>query len=348
MEHFNPPYRNRRTGLNIQAMFLCNNFFHLFAGISRETGWRYWSLKRLNFFTVWPPCKLIISLFFLVGVLRTRLLQKAILTCGEVFVSKDIYIYRIWVRTTTRGTLNKTGFFFAVGEFLLVDVKTLPISSPHSWTENQDGRSAPEAPEVVRAQGHMHPQQTALPQRKSRGPVRTALETLFFLATVRFSRKLTTPPQVLELQVHTPKQLQRVAAVAPKGDRDGGFEVAVCREPCARCYLGWCLFARLFPLVSTFKGAVSRYSVIFCAFLREQKMAVARASVADIRPDQSLAVRAAWQPGHQRWLLTWQCREPDKSSESCTASLVDGDRQHFCFQATRPEQGDIPFFKVQD
>ena len=31
-----------------------------------------------------------------------------------------------------------------------------------------------------------------------------------------------------------------------------------------------------------FKGAVSRYSVIFCAFLREQKMAVARASVADI------------------------------------------------------------------
>ena len=36
-----------------------------------------------------------------------------------------------------------------------------------------------EAPEVtvVRAQGHMHSQQTALPQRKSRGPVRTALET---------------------------------------------------------------------------------------------------------------------------------------------------------------------------
>ena len=32
------------------------------------------------------------------------------------------------------------------------------------------------------------------------------------------------------------------------------------------------------------KGAVSRYSVIFCAFLREQKMAVARASVADVRP----------------------------------------------------------------
>ena len=30
------------------------------------------------------------------------------------------------------------------------------------------------------------------------------------------------------------------------------------------------------------KGAVSRYSVIFCALLREQKMAVACASVADI------------------------------------------------------------------
>ena len=54
-----------------------------------------------------------------------------------------------------------------------------------------------EAPEVavVRAQGHMHSQQTALPQRKSRGPVRTALETFFFLPTVRFSRKITTPPQ---------------------------------------------------------------------------------------------------------------------------------------------------------
>ena len=42
-------------------------------------------------------------------------------------------------------------------------------------------------------------------------------------------------------------------------------------------------------------------------------MAVARASVADIRPE-SLAVRSAWQPGHLRWLLTsWQCREPTTS-----------------------------------
>ena len=28
---------------------------------------------------------------------------------------------------------------------------------------------------------------------------------------------------------------------------------------------------------------------------------------------ESLAVRAAWQPGHLRWLLTWQCREPKTS-----------------------------------
>ena len=78
-------------------------------------------------------------------------------------------------------------------------------------------------------------------------------------------------------------------------------------------------------------------------------MAVARASVADIRPG-SLAVRAAWQPGHLRWLHADMTvpRTNDKSSQSCTASLVDGDRQHFCFQATRPEQGDIPFFKVRD
>ena len=49
--------------------------------------------------------------------------------------------------------------------------------------------------------------------------------------------------------------------------------------------------------LTSFKGAVSRYSVIFALFLREQKMAVARASVADIR-SESLAVRAAWLPGH--------------------------------------------------
>ena len=43
-----------------------------------------------------------------------------------------------------------------------------------------------EAPEVVRAQGHMHSQQTALPQRQSRGPVRTALETYFFFSNSAF------------------------------------------------------------------------------------------------------------------------------------------------------------------
>ena len=34
------------------------------------------------------------------------------------------------------------------------------------------------------------------------------------------------------------------------------------------------------------KGAVSQYSVIFCAYLREEKMATAYASVADIGPLQ--------------------------------------------------------------
>ena len=69
---------------------------------------------------------------------------------------------------------------------------------------------------------HMHSQ-----QRKSRGPVRTASRNIFFLANSALSGKITTPPQVLELQVHTPEQLHaRVAAVAPKGVRNGGFKVA--------------------------------------------------------------------------------------------------------------------------
>ena len=100
---------------------------------------------------------------------------------------------------------------------------------------------------------------------------------------------------------------------------------------------------------------MSRYSVIFCAFFCVSKIwrllaQVSRTSI------WSLAVRAAWQPGH----LLRSCKAcplaadmtvpwtNDKSSQSCTVSLVDGDRQYFCFQATRPEQGDIPFFKVQD
>ena len=71
-------------------------------------------------------------------------------------------------------------------------------------------------------------------------------------------------------------------------------------------------------------------------------MAVARASVADIR-SESLAVRAA--PalaaciyGHLRSLLT---RQVEPELHCLKPSLVEGDRQHFCFQATRPEQGDI-------
>ena len=70
--------------------------------------------------------------------------------------------------------------------------------------------------------------------------------------------------------------------------------------------------------------------------MREQKRAVARASVADIRPE-SLTVRslAAWPPLTLAADITvlWT---NDKSSQSCTASPIDGDRQHFCFQAARP------------
>ena len=44
-----------------------------------------------------------------------------------------------------------------------------------------------ETPKVVRAQCHMHSQQTALLQRKSRGPVRTAFRNIiFFLANSAF------------------------------------------------------------------------------------------------------------------------------------------------------------------
>ena len=69
-------------------------------------------------------------------------------------------------------------------------------------------------------------------------------------------------------------------------------------------------------------------------------MAVACASVADIRPESS-AVRAAWQPGHLRWLhadmtVPWT---NDKSSQSCTASLVDGDSgSTFVFRLRGPSK----------
>ena len=81
-------------------------------------------------------------------------------------------------------------------------------------------------------------------------------------------------------------------------------------------------------------------------------MAVARASVADIR-SESLAVRAAWQPGHHTLAADMTVppvnqRQVEPELHCLKPSLVDGDWQHFCFQATRPEQGDIPFFKIQD
>ena len=58
-----------------------------------------------------------------------------------------------------------------------------------------------------------------------------------------------------------------------------------------------------FQYLDLLKGQCHDIQWFFALFLREQKMAVARASVADIR-SESLAVRAAWQPGHLRWLLT--------------------------------------------
>ena len=62
----------------------------------------------------------------------------------------------------------------------------------------------------------------------------------------------------------------------------------------------------------TLKGQCHDIQWFLRFFWREQKMAVTRARVAGIRPE-SLAVRAAWQPGHLRWLVTWQSREPTTS-----------------------------------
>ena len=86
------------------------------------------------------------------------------------------------------------------------------------------------------------------------------------------------------------------------------------------------------------RGSVTTNLRFFCASKKWRLLAhLSRTS--DLA--ESLAVRGAWQPGHLRWLLTWQCREPT-TSRAGVALL------HFCFQATRPDQGDhIPFFKVQ-
>ena len=80
-------------------------------------------------------------------------------------------------------------------------------------------------------------------------------------------------------------------------------------------------------------------------------MAVARASVADIRSGKLGRPRA--RPGSlATYAGCWHDSAVNQRQvePELTASLLDGDRQHFCFQATRSEQGDIPFFnfKVQD
>ena len=78
---------------------------------------------------------------------------------------------------------------------------TVACSRGHSQLDNTRlgaplARGA-EAPEVVRAQGHMHSQQTALQQRKSRGPVRTAFRNIIFLSwrTTTTSPTLTASPK---------------------------------------------------------------------------------------------------------------------------------------------------------
>ena len=88
------------------------------------------------------------------------------------------------------------------------------------------------------------------------------------------------------------------------------------------------------------------FFALFCASKKWRLLAqVSRTSIWKLGRPRDLA---AWPPtlaADMTVPCTWT---KDKSSQSCTISLVDGDRQYFCFQATKPEQGDIPFFKVQD
>ena len=66
--------------------------------------------------------------------------------------------------------------------------------------------------------------------------------------------------------------------------------------------------------IVTIKGAVSRYSVIFCAFFaRAKNGGCSRKCRGHQTWSWKLGRRAAWQPGHLRWLLTWQCSEPTTS-----------------------------------
>ena len=71
------------------------------------------------------------------------------------------------------------------------------------------------------------------------------------------------------------------------------------------------------------KGAVSRYSVIFCAFFARAKNGGCSRKC---RAHQTWKLGrprglAAW-PGHQRWLLTWQCREPTTSRARAAQSAA--------------------------
>ena len=72
-------------------------------------------------------------------------------------------------------------------------------------------------------------------------------------------------------------------------------------------------------------------------------MAIARTSVTEILLDSLV--------GSADSLITYTCTLATVQTVQQSrraASPVDVDRQQFCFQATRPKQVDIPFFKVQD
>ena len=73
-------------------------------------------------------------------------------------------------------------------------------------------------------------------------------------------------------------------------------------------------------LSNTFKGAVSQYSVMFCAFLREQKMAIVRANVADIRP---------WQLGQPREQLHRPSRIEQMPFSSMFSAALPCSRHYF-------------------
>ena len=161
----------------------------------------------------------------------------------------------------------------------------------------------------------------------------------------KMSRTTDEPPEITEKQSLTADEPSPIAEETRGADEQSTATAMI--DPGAQGPTGLATGEGM-----NLKGAVSRYSVIFCAFFCASKNSGCSRKCRGHR-SESLAVRAAWQPGHQRWLLiadmTVPRREPTTSrAMSCTVSLVDGDRQHFCFQATRPEQGDIPFCKVQD